>query len=383
MRIALVVLCLAIGGATIAACSDDGSGSSMSEPADDLDAALEALVEAEGGPPGVIVVVDQDDDVEVHAAGVAEVGESAPIDADDTVRIASTAKAFSGAAALSLVSTGDLSLDATIAEYVPQYADEWGEVTLAQLLQHTSGVPDFIANPAAQSAIGESPDVPLPPDELLDFVADEPLNFEPGSEYEYSNSDNIAVGLMVESATGREYEDVLTERVYEPLGLDATSLPEGPELPTPFAHGYDVSEGEPEDVSEIFAGGWAWASGGIISTPNDLNRFIRAYVGGELFDEAVREQQLDLLDGAESSPPGPGENSAGLAIFRYETSCGTVYGHTGNTVGYTQFFAASDDGNRSVTFTVTTQLRPDLGEVFDLLREAQELAVCAALEGGE
>ena len=329
------------------------------------------------------MLVHRGDEVEVHQAGVAEVGEAAPIEMDDTLRIASTSKAFSGAAALALVTTGELSLDATVAEYLPQYADPWGEVTLVQLLQHTSGIPDYTRSEAAQQAIGDSLDVAPPPDALLDFVAGEPLAFPPGSDYEYSNSDNIAVGLMIEAATGLGYDEVLVERVYEPFGLGATSLPVGVELPTPFAHGYDVAGDEPEDESETLAAGWAWASGGLASTPADFDRFARGYVGGELFDETTRQAQFDFEDDADSAPPGPGENSAGLGIFRYATSCGTVFGHTGNTFGYTQFFAASEDGSRSVTFSVTAQLRPDMGEVFDMLRDAEELAVCAALEGDD
>jgi D-alanyl-D-alanine carboxypeptidase len=80
-----------------------------------------------------------------------------------------------------------------------------------------------------------------------------------------------------------------------------------------------------------------WASGGIVSTPADLNAFIRGYVRGDLFDRLIRVQQRRLLlEGGGSEPPGPGKNSAGLAVFRYETKCGTVWGHTGYTPGYTQ-----------------------------------------------
>ena len=129
------------------------------------------------------------------------------------------------------------------------------------------------------------------------------------------------------------------------------------------------------------AAGWSWASGGIVSTPADLNTFIRAYVGGKLFDERTQAKQRRVIEGGSSEPPGPGKNSAGLAIFRYETSCGTVWGHTGNILGYTQFAAASADGRRSVTVSINAQHTPATGSlvVFEALRRAEELAVCAAL----
>ena len=190
---------------------------------------------------------------------------------------------------------------------------------------------------------------------------------------------------MVEAATGMSYEDQLRERVYSPLGLRKTTLPRGPNLRKPFIHGYDndPSQQPPEDLSEVVAAGWAWASGGIVSTPADLNDFIRGYVGGELFDKRTRAKQRRVVEGGSSEPPGPGKNSAGLGIFRYETRCGTVWGHTGNTPGYTQFMAASPNGSRSVTVSVNTQLTPTDGEpgVFEALRRAEGLAVCAALAG--
>jgi D-alanyl-D-alanine carboxypeptidase len=188
---------------------------------------------------------------------------------------------------------------------------------------------------------------------------------------------------MVEAATSGTYEDQLQEQVYGPLGLNRTSLPADHELPDPYIHGYDVSESPPEDISEVLAAGWAWASGGIVSTPADLNTFIRAYVRGDLFDLQTRSQQRKVFEGGSSEPPGPGKNSAGLAVFRYETRCGTVWGHTGNTSGYTQFMAASPNGSRSATVSINSQLTQKVGdpEAFKALRRAEELAVCAALAG--
>jgi len=94
---------------------------------------------------------------------------------------------------------------------------------------------------------------------------------------------------MVESATGTSYEEALRVQVTKPLRLPRTTLPAGIEVPAPFIHGYELADdGTPEDVTDAFAAGWAWASGGIISTPADLNRFIRGYVGGRLYAGGVR-----------------------------------------------------------------------------------------------
>jgi D-alanyl-D-alanine carboxypeptidase len=289
------------------------------------------------------------------------------------------------------VSKGVLSLNDTIGKRLKKLPEPppaaWADITLRQLLNHTSGLPDILEDPDFLEAFMASLTKAPPPEKLLTYLYNNipPLRFVPGSKYQYSNSDNIAVALMAEAATGKSYEDLLRELVYRPLGLRKTSLPRGPNLRKPFIHGYDndPSQDPPEDVSELVAAGWSWASGGIVSTPADLNTFIRAYVGGKLFDERTQAKQRRVIEGGSSEPPGPGMNSAGLAIFRYETPCGTVWGHTGNTLGYTQFAAASADGRRSVTVSINAQHTPTTGSlaVFEALRRAEELAVCAALAG--
>jgi D-alanyl-D-alanine carboxypeptidase len=297
--------------------------------------------------------------------------------AADHMRIASVSKAFSGAAALTLVDQGVMSLDDTIGERLPGLPAAWHTVTLAQLLHHTSGLPDYTSSKKFGKALSDSFEVAPPPVELLSYVKNKPLRFTPDTRYRYSNSDNIAAGLMVEEATGASYEEALDTKVFGPAGLADTLMPSGIALRDPFIRGYQTAEdGSLEDVSQLIAfGGWAWASGGIESTPADLTRFVRAYMGGSLFGGRTRHRQRDFVHGA-SDPRGPGVNSAGLALFRYQTSCGTVYGHTGSIFGYTQLIAATPNGRRSLTFTINEQFSEEL---LPKLRRTEEAAVCAAL----
>src|SRR5919112_5244947 len=377
-------LLVASGIALAASPGGDDIGTADTIAADAaLDAKLQALVARQGGPPGAIAVVQRGKHRDIHAFGVGNIKTERTMRAGDRMRIASAAKAFSGGVALSLVSKGKLSLNDTIGERLPNLPDRWSKVTLGQLLNHTSGIPDFSKSKGFKKAVFASLKKAPPPEKLLTYIYNKDLLFKPGSKYHYSNSDNIAVALMVEAATGKSYERQLREQVYRPLGLKKTSLPSGPNLREPYIHGYknEPSEQPPEDVSEIVAAGWSWASGGIVSTPSDMNDFIRGYVGGELFDRRVQAQQRRVIEGGSSEPPGPGKNSAGLAVFRYQTRCGTVWGHTGNTPGYTQFMAASPNGRRSVTVSINAQHTPTTGSpaVFRALRRAEELAVCAAL----
>ena len=186
--------------------------------------------------------------------------------------------------------------------------------------------------------------------------------------------------MMAEAVTGRSYNSLLRALVYRRAGLSQTSLPSGFQMPLPYLHGYQLEPGQPpQDVSEALTASAAWASGGIVSTPGEMNTFIRAYLAPLFFTRQTQAAQLSFVPG-NSSPPGPGTNSAGLAVFRYVTSCGTVYGHTGTTPGYTQFGAATLGGGNSVTVTANEQLSTTVHpEVLAVLRQAEQLAVCAAM----
>jgi D-alanyl-D-alanine carboxypeptidase len=377
------VTCVLIAALAVALAGVLPAAAATSKPAAAdaaLDQALERFVGQLDGPPGIAVVVQRGAAPSLHEAGAAVFDTTTPIQSTDHVRLASVAKAFSGAVATSVVASGELSLDSTVGEKLPTLPKAWAAVTLGQLLQHTSGVPDFSQTKAFETALTKSLLVPPPHAELLSYVADDPLLFKPGSRYHYSNSDNIAVALMVEAATGHTYEEELASRVLEPLGLADTSLPNDAAMPAPFVHGYAVSPPDPiEDVTSVFAAGWTWSSGGVVSTPADANDFVRGYVAGKMTDSATRKAQFVFRKG-HSEPPGPGKNSVGMAVFRYQTPCGTVYGHTGNTAGFTQLVAASSDGSRSVSVSVNAQIIPKSNAVrFRDLRSIFGLAVCAAM----
>jgi D-alanyl-D-alanine carboxypeptidase len=347
-----------------------------------LDRALRALVAMPSAPPGVVAIVQRGRSIALHRAGVRDLRTGSAISGSDHMRLASVSKAFSGAVALALVARGRLSLGDRVGRLLPWLPRAWWPVTLGQALDHTSGLPDFTTSPDWGNALELAPHATPPPAWLLAPVQRQSLVFTPGSRYVYSNSDNIVAGLMVQAVTGRSYERELAALVFKRLGLRHTSLPAAFRMPRPYVHGYGLPSAGREDLSEAASAAWVWASGGMVSTPLELNRFIRAYVGAKLFNRRVQAQQLRFVPG-HSEPIGPGQNSAGVGIFRYRTRCGTVYGHTGNFPGYTQFAAATLDGRRSVTVSINEQLNQNLtGEglaVFNRLRAAEETAVCAAL----
>jgi D-alanyl-D-alanine carboxypeptidase len=372
VAVALVALTASMIGA-----SDAGAGFRGAE----LGRALNRIVEAPGGPPGVSVLTQRGKRSVFRSRGFAEVRTRRRPTPDDHMRIASVAKSWNGAVALSLVSERRLRLGDTIGRRLPGLLPLADEVTLAQALQHVGGLPDYIMDPDFLELVRGDPKRYFAPWEIAAFVRDNPLRFRPGSRYEYSDTDNIVAGLMAEAATGWRYERLLAREIYRPLRLRHTSLPRTVRMPEPYFHGYDVEPGQaPEDVSEVVNPAGAWASGGIVTTPEELGRFMRAYVVGRLFDGRTRRRQLRFRAG-ESQPAGPGRNSAGLGIFRYRTRCGTMYGAAGSFPGYRAFAASSPKGRRSVVFSVNAQILdvPGEQEVSDLIRRAQLVAICRAL----
>ncbi len=353
-----------------------GAGA-KSTPAD-IQRGLERLVASPGGPPGAVATIYRNGKLTTLRAGRADVRRKRAPRASDHMRIASISKAFSGAVALNLVRAGKLGLDDTIAQRLSGVPAAWGAVTVRQLLNHTSGVPDYTRSKPFAKQAETNPRDYVSPQTVIGWVSGDPLQFAPGSRYEYSNTDNILVGLIAEEVSGEAYGDLLQNIVFGPAKLTQTTFPTKVALPEPYIHGYVVAPGEEDqDVSTFLSPSGAWASGAIVSTPRELNAFIRADLGLKFFDRAQQRQQLRFVKGGKSSPPGPGKNSAGLALFRYQTKCGTVFGHTGNFPGYVQFAAATADGRRAVTTSLNIPA-PD-GKLLAQLRRLQTTAVCALL----
>ena len=340
---------------------------------------LQRLVFAPGGPIGAIATLYRNGRTTVLRAGRADVTRPGAPRLGDHMRIASIAKAFNGAVALHLVGQGRVGLDDTIGQRLPvMMPAAWSAVTVREMLNHTSGLPDYTQSDGFREQATKNPRGYVSPTRIIDWVRGAELNFTPGSRYEYSNTDNIVVGLIAQRVGRQSYGRLLASIVFQPAGLTQTTFPTlRISLPAPFLHGYQVGPGKPpQDVTTFLSPSGAWASGAIVSTPADLGAFIRADLGDRFFGKTERRQQMRFVRGS-SSPAGPGTNSAGLAIFRYQTRCGTVYGHTGNFPGYVQWAAATADGRRSVTTSLN--IAAPTGGLLGQLRSLQSSAVCALL----
>ena len=154
-----------------------------------LQKALNQLVAMPYGPPGVIVIVQHGGQSAVYQAGTASVADRRPLSTSDHARLATFAKTYSGAVALSLVSSGKLRLSSTIGQILPALPRAWHPVTLQDVLQHRSGLPDYTRSKALRERLARYPRATILPDQLLRYVFGKPLQSRPGSRYKYDNSD--------------------------------------------------------------------------------------------------------------------------------------------------------------------------------------------------
>jgi D-alanyl-D-alanine carboxypeptidase len=344
-----------------------------------IERGLQGILDARGGPPGGIATIHRGGRTTVIAVGRANVARPGAPRVNQHMRIASVSKAFSAAVALNLVQKGRLGLDDTVGQRLAAFPTAWHAVTVRQMLNHTSGLPDYTKSQGVVDQFTNDPHGFVSPATMIGWVKDEPLRFTPGSKYEYSNTDNVVVALIAEDIAGEGYGDLMERLIFNPTRLTETSFDmHRISLPRPFIRGYLVEPGErPEDVTTLLSMSGAWSSGGITSTPRDMGRFIRADLRGDYFGPAQKRQQRRFVKGGTSDPPGPGTNSAGLGLFRYKTRCGTVYGHTGHFPGYMQWAAATPDGRRSATTSFNIP-RPE-GALMDRVRRVQAAIVCALL----
>ncbi len=378
----LVMLLLLLAGAPRPAQASTNSN---------LNRALDRIMDVPNGPPGISMQIVRNGKSQYYRRGVANVRTGQKPRLRDRFRIASVAKAFSGAVALNLVAQGRLSLDSTIGQILPGKLPKANHVTLGQALQHMGGLPEYIESKGFINEIGSKPWAFVSPNHILSWVRHEGLTSRPGTRYKYSDTDNIVVGLMAQRVTGVRYIWQIRALGRRIGGLPATFLPRTVTMPGPYLRGYDIEPGkQPDNVSELINPAGAWASGGIVSTLPNLNRFFRAYVSGRFFGSGgtrarITEAQRQWVRG-ESQPAGPGTNWAGMGLFRYVTKCGTVFGHTGSFPGYRVFAASSADGKRSIAFVAnaqilkTTKNNPNAKQVSARIREAQVAAVCHALK---
>ncbi|WP_437757160.1 serine hydrolase domain-containing protein [Sorangium sp. So ce1389] len=343
------------GGAPPGECAGGSTEEANTDPDDPVQQAVDHLVRDDKFPAVLAAVSDLDGKTRHYIAGVADLETRAEVPVDGQVRIGSNSKPFTAVVVLQLVGEGKVELDAPIETYLPGLVRGEGidghDITVRQLLQHNSGLPDFV-NELFSGGLAEVRHTYFDPRTLLDLALAQEVRFPPGDRWEYSNTNYILAGLLVEKVTGRPLAEEITRRVIERIGLRHTYVPGVGDEGIRECHprGYHADGfGEPlYDVTELDPS-IAGASGNMISTPSDLNRFFTALLGGELLEPAQLEEMRATID-ASSMWPGM---EYGLGLSSSPLSCGGLaWGHGGDIFGYETAGGVTDDG-RAITVAVT------------------------------
>jgi D-alanyl-D-alanine carboxypeptidase len=305
------------------------------------------------GAPGALAVVRDDGKSWRGASGFAAVGGRVPMRSDLRFRAGSITKSFVAVVVLQLVAEGRIGLDDRVSGF-----------RVRDLLAHTTGIADLAGLPGVTSRHWR-------PAGLVSAALAEPRVFaSPGSRFAYSSTNYVLLGELVERTTGRSLEQEVRDRIIRPLGLRRTGFA----LADGDVHGYappvrdGIVQARPGRDTWHDDPSWAWASGDLVSTADDLARFYAALLGGELVHGPLLSQML------RPAVERPGRLRYGLGVAIIRTPCGLAYGHTGNVLGTVSAVWNDREARRQVV--VTANAFPLGVEADQALRNLLERLFC-------
>jgi D-alanyl-D-alanine carboxypeptidase len=323
--------------------------------------AMDAVVAK--GIPGITGQVLDKHGVWKGASGIGDIRSGKPRGKDDRFRIASITKTFVATVLLQMEAEGKLDLDDTVEQWLPGLVRGNGHdgrnITVRQLLNHTSGVFDYLADEEYMAKYGYTPaflkhrfETRTPETAVTVAMKHAPL-FAPGTGFSYSNTNYVLAALVMEKAGDRTYEQEVRQRIIKPLKLRGTYMPGNTShMPNPSSRGYAKLSLDPAatklyDVT-LQNASQSWADGDMISNAGDLNRFFRALLGGKV----LPPQQLKAMKTLAPDPSSPdGSSGYGLGLLKHGTSCGVeLWGHSGGWIGSLSQALTTEDGSHALSF---------------------------------
>ncbi|HTF27921.1 MAG TPA: serine hydrolase domain-containing protein, partial [Flavitalea sp.] len=268
--------------------------------------------------------------------------EKKPLTTTSRYRIGSITKTFTAAMILQLVEEGKLKLTDTLDKFFPQIPNAQ-KITIVQILGHRSGIPNVRRDQDAQKNVNTTP---MSKDEMLALITKGKPDFEPDTKHLYSNSGYLLLGLVLEKITGKSYGEALEERIISRIGLKDTYMATG---------NIDVNKSEALTYMN-FGGEWKqvpethpsilFSAGAIVSTPNDMSRFIQALFDGKIVSGESLSMMKTMRDGE------------GLGMEPFEFAGKTFYGHTGGGDNYGAWLAYLPEEKLVVAYTTNAKVYP-------------------------
>ncbi|MFE3189426.1 serine hydrolase domain-containing protein [Nocardia sp. NPDC059240] len=327
------------------------------------------------GAPGVLLEVHDVRGRTVLSSGVANLETRAAMAEDSRFRIGSMSKMFVATVVLQLVSEHRVELDAPIEQYLPGMIQGNGydghAITVRQLLQHTSGLPDYLDDLSLDQVL-KDPLAHHDPLDLVHLALAHPPTFPPGTGWAYSNTNYLLAAILIEKLTGRPYGEEITQRIIAPLGLPDTSVPgDDSTIPGDHPQGY-IKQGTAATDLTTFNPSIAGASGSMISSAADLNKLLDSLITGGLLHSPELQEMMKTHPTADSS-----QDAYGLGLQSTPLPCGGLYwGHDGGIQGFQTLGATTTDGRRA---TIMANLYPGETQTQDTdIRAALAAALCAS-----
>jgi len=250
--------------------------------AEEVDTYLNSLVEANAFSGAVLVA--QDSQILLSRGyGLANRAQDVPNTPQTRFRICSITKQFTAIGVLILQDRGQLSVSDPICDYLPQCPSAWKGITIHHLLTHTSGIPDFVDLPGYDSTKG----LPTTPLQLIARFRDEPLQLDPGTRWQYSNSGYIILGYIIEQVSGQAYGAFIEDNIFAPLQMDDSGYDHNLEV---IATGY-TGIGDRWNEADHIDASVPYAAGALYSTIEDMYRWDQALYTEQL----VPQESLDAM----------------------------------------------------------------------------------------
>ncbi|HMJ65532.1 MAG TPA: serine hydrolase domain-containing protein, partial [Candidatus Binatia bacterium] len=259
-------------------------GTSLSH-ADDIDRYVESRLKKENVPGASIAVVRDGKVIKARGYGLADVELNVPATERTVYQWASVTKQFTAGAVMLLVEQGKMKLEDSVSHYYTNAPVAWSNVTVRHLLTHTSGIRSYTSLPGFFRTLRKD----YKPEELIDLVREEPLDFDPGERWTYNNTAYFVLGLVIENVSGKRYGDFLSEHIFRPLGMETARVNDQFEIVPNRATGY-ASRSNKVFRSEFVSPTQPYAAGALVGTVLDLAKWDAALYTDKLFSASLREQ---------------------------------------------------------------------------------------------
>ena len=274
--------------------------------------------------PGAVILVAKGENITYYKAfGKDNVAKNTKMNKETVFRIGSLTKPFTAIAILMLVEEHKISLSDTIQQYIPDFPVKAYPVTIEHLLTHTSGIKNYfeIKNPAKEKQ-------QYSPREAIAYFEGEPLEFEPGTQYRYSNSNYYLLGYIIEKVSGLSYPDFIQKRIFDVAGMPHSYYGQVSDRRSRLAAGYSRFNGKMEDamLQEITS---IYAAGGLLSNAMDLLHWHQALFNGKLISKEILTKAISpfRLKNGQLSEYGYGWFLSGIDSMK-------TIEHSGSTDGY-------------------------------------------------